>query len=917
MIRIMAPIAAVVVNHTGGPAILDEPFTMHCQVTGSVDHIQWWRNGYPISADNTTVLDMDNKTLTLNPVQFSDGGVYQCQAFNAVSNKTSSPYTVEVNYGPMTPVITGPSMALTGALEMLNCSSASHPPSHFSWYFNNSQVASSSVYHVGPLTLNMSGKYICVAYNNVTGKNSSAYKMLTVLAPVTNAAIKIVGAPAIINRTFTLSCDATGSVESVIWMYDGSQLYPDNGRNISMSNTILTFHPVKFYDNGIYKCVAFNPFSSSASDNFTLTVAYGPETPTIMGPSVAKQGDTVTLSCSASSYPPPHYKWYFNDSLVANTSDYETPPLTSHMGWMFTCMAFNYITGHNSSTDRTLTVYAPITAVHVQSTMSPAIEGSSYNLTCNVTGPVVDFQWMKYGKPLSENHTADIYIEKEKVIFKPVTRHDTGEYQCVAVNPVENMTSPYYTLDVNYGPETPTIMGPSVAKQGDTVTLSCSASSYPPPHYKWYFNDSLVANTSDYETPPLTSHMGWMFTCVAFNYITGHNSSTDRTLTVYAPITAVHVQSTMSPAIEGSSYNLTCNVTGPVVDFQWMKYGKPLSENHTADIYIEKEKVIFKPVTRHDTGEYQCVAVNPVENMTSPYYTLDVNFGPETPIIYGPYLAETGDDAIFNCHALSFPPNRYSWWYNGSVLVNTSALTLRDLTLNMSGNYTCSAFNPITGITRREERMFTVIEAIKSVEVQQNRVPIYGENYTLTCQVNGPFISLYWMKENVYLGMYPPSNPYIPHHDSNTLQFKSLTLSDDGSYQCVAFNQAGPHESPQFQLLVNYGPMSINVSGPDSASQASSVTLTCTAPSRPDCDFRWFFNNQPSAVNTGSTITIIASEKTMGNYTCEATNPVTKISMQKSKIFRVSGVAPDLHSPSQKGLILMSLFALSVSVLIH
>lgn len=85
------------VNNAGGPAILNKSFTLQCEVTGSVDYIQWWRNDQPISADNTTMFDMENKTLTLNPVQLSDRGDYLCQAFNDVSNMTSSPYIVEVN----------------------------------------------------------------------------------------------------------------------------------------------------------------------------------------------------------------------------------------------------------------------------------------------------------------------------------------------------------------------------------------------------------------------------------------------------------------------------------------------------------------------------------------------------------------------------------------------------------------------------------------------------------------------------------------------------------------------------------------------------------------------------------------------------------------------------------------------------
>ena len=85
------------VNHNGGPAILNEPFTLHCEVNGSFDRIQWWRNWELITPNDTIVFGMDNKTLTINSVQHSDKGYYECWAINFVSNLTSSPYKVEVN----------------------------------------------------------------------------------------------------------------------------------------------------------------------------------------------------------------------------------------------------------------------------------------------------------------------------------------------------------------------------------------------------------------------------------------------------------------------------------------------------------------------------------------------------------------------------------------------------------------------------------------------------------------------------------------------------------------------------------------------------------------------------------------------------------------------------------------------------
>lgn len=83
----------------------------------------------------------------------------------------------------------------------------------------------------------------------------------------------------------------------------------------------------------------------------------GPETPTIMGPTVAQAGDNVTLTCNASSNPPSNYTWLFNDTVVANMSEYVTPPLTVNMSGMYSCMAYNNITGGYSSVYTILIVH--------------------------------------------------------------------------------------------------------------------------------------------------------------------------------------------------------------------------------------------------------------------------------------------------------------------------------------------------------------------------------------------------------------------------------------------------------------------------------------------------------------------------------------------------------------------------------
>ena len=83
--------------------------------------------------------------------------------------------------------------------------------------------------------------------------------------------------------------------------------------------------------------------------------------------------------------------------------------------------------------------------------------------------------------------------------------------------------------------------------------------------------------------------------------------------------------------------------------------------------------------------------------------------GPETPIIYGPSFAEMGHYAVFNCSTVSVPTSNFSWWFNGSLLANTAVFTADHLSLNMSGEYTCIAYNYVTGKNSTNSTILTVI----------------------------------------------------------------------------------------------------------------------------------------------------------------------------------------------------------------
>ncbi|XP_045556683.1 carcinoembryonic antigen-related cell adhesion molecule 1 isoform X7 [Salmo salar] len=912
MLTVVEPVTMAMVKVMGAQPIADYLFTLTCDTAGTIYSIHWMKNGWPLYADNRTDFSMDNNTLTFNSVEDSDNGDYQCSAYNPLSNMTSPEYRLIVNYGPERPVIMSPDIAMTGHIVIFNCSASSQPPSQFSWFFNGSQVASGSVYETGPLTLASHGEYTCVAFNNVTVRNSTVSKMLTVVEPVTMAMVKVMGAQPIADYLFTLTCDTAGTIYSIHWMKNGWPLYADNRTDFSMDNNTLTFNSVEDSDNGDYQCSAYNPLSNMTSPEYRLIVNYGPERPVIMSPDIAMTGHIVIFNCSASSQPPSQFSWFFNGSQVASGSVYETGPLTLASHGEYTCVAFNNVTVRNSTVSKMLTIIAPVTMTMVKVIGAQPILNERFSLTCGTAGTVYSIHWMRNGGPLYADNRTDFSMDNNTLTFNYVQHSDIGDYQCSASNPLSNMTSPNYRLIVNYGPEMPVITGPAFGETGHIVTFNCSASSQPPSQFSWFFNGSQVASGSVYETGPLTLASHGEYTCVAFNNVTVRNSTVSKMLTVVEPVTMAMVKVMGAQPIADYLFTLTCDTAGTIYSIHWMKNGWPLYADNRTDFSMDNNTLTFNSVEDSDNGDYQCSAYNPLSNMTSPEYRLIVNYGPERPVIMSPDIAMTGHIVIFNCSASSQPPSQFSWFFNGSQVASGSVYETGPLTLASHGEYTCVAFNNVTVRNSTVSKMLTIIEAITSVTVKRNRLPIASDNLTLTCDVTGRYDTIYWMKDNLSLVLNNTLNSDITI-SNNSLHFSPVKVSNDGNYQCVATNLFGPNTSPKYQLLVNYGPKSVNISGPVSVVIGSviTVTLKCSADSRPTSEYGWKFNNQ-SVLGTGPMMAVIASLENAGDYTCVAKNPVTNISMSNTISLDVTGhsLAPPFQS--RGGLMLTALLALSL-----
>ncbi|XP_035479023.1 carcinoembryonic antigen-related cell adhesion molecule 1 [Scophthalmus maximus] len=757
------------------------------------------------------------------------------------------------------------------------------------------------------LQLRDSGLYTLNALNFFTVQLT-----LSVQVPISNVTLMASETNLVeFNDTAVLMCSVSnGSSLSYAWL-------KNNAVVTAAESATLTIVGVTRNDEGPFRCNVSNGVSYETSPPLYLNISFGPSNTTMMITPVVpnhvyRTESNITLSCSALSKPSAIISWMFNgvDMNIYGHWIHLNNVTVSNSG-NYTCVSHNTVTSRSRSAHAVIYVLDPLESVEVNNTGGAAIVNESFTLHCDVTGTVDRIQWWRNWHVIIPDNTTIFDMDNKTLTLDPVQHSDAGNYKCQAFNSVSNMTSSPYNVVVIYGPETPTITGPTVGRAGYSVIFSCYASSNPPSLYSWYFNGNPVANTSVYITPPLSEDMSGTYTCKAYNNITGRNKTAHKMFTVVEPITEVHVETPLNPPRDHYPYMLTCNVTGPAVHFHWIKNGMELHGDSGHVFQMHNETLTFNPLNRNESGQYKCMALNAVGNMTSPPYELLVNFGPDTPVITGPTFVETGQIATFKCSAISEPPSQFSWWFNGTKVANTSMFTTDCLSLNMSGEYTCMAYNNVTERNSTTSKMLTVVEAIRSVMIKNSTRPINSENFTLTCEVTGPYDTLYWTKNNTRLNV---TNPYY-HTENNMLHFTAVTTLDDGTYECVATNKAGEHKSPKFMLLVNYGPLKVEISGLYFHPVDLTVSMECSADSRPECDFYWFLDNESSAViHTGSVITLIATKLSQGNYICVAKNPVTNITMYKTKEY-VIGHASAIHLSSRGGLMMMGLFALSVPVL--
>ncbi|XP_072571991.1 cell adhesion molecule CEACAM8-like [Paramormyrops kingsleyae] len=174
--------------------------------------------------------------------------------------------------------------------------------------------------------------------------------------------------------------------------------------------------------------------------------------------------------------------------------------------------------------------------------------------------------------------------------------------------------------------------------------------------------------------------------------------------------------------------------------------------------------------------------------------------------------------------------------------------------------------------------VFKPTAQVSDVIIQANATELveFNDSVSLTCSASGSSPTFHWLNgssdiivsERVHLSA-----------DNRTLTISSVLRSDQKPIYCSVTNIISSNTSRPFTFNVSFGPdnVAVTVSPPGPIfTSGTSLTLSCSAESRPPAQFQWALNDTLlNEMGDKLQLTNI-KESQSGNYVCWAHNTITQ-----------------------------------------
>ncbi|XP_059814473.1 carcinoembryonic antigen-related cell adhesion molecule 5-like [Hypanus sabinus] len=314
-----------------------------------------------------------------------------------------------------------------------------------------------------------------------SGSMTSATVTLRVTEPVSNVTVTSNATMLIeYSDTVRLTCSATGTDVSYLWLEENSVIIPGGRFELSANHSTLTVSGVRRTD-GNFTCRASNLINEITSDPLCLDVYYGPDLPHIITQPDSPfhvAGSTVRLTCFTESRPNAELNWQLNGAHLQSGQEVVLDSISVGHTGEYTCEAYNRVTKRINASTTEINVFEPVSNVTVTSNATMLIEYSdTVRLTCSARGTDVSYLWLEDNSVITPGGRFELSADNSTLTVSGVLRSD-GNFTCRASNLINEITSDPLYLDVYR-----TVAGVAVVANAstplenlDTVALSCDAS---------------------------------------------------------------------------------------------------------------------------------------------------------------------------------------------------------------------------------------------------------------------------------------------------------------------------------------------------------------------------------------------------------------------------------------------------------
>ncbi|XP_029915084.1 hemicentin-1 [Myripristis murdjan] len=877
---------------------VNSPLELECSAVGvPPPTLTWLKDGRPL--EGADIIQQDGHFLRISKVQVEDAGLYTCLA-SSLAGEDGKNHWVRVQVPPTllgSGDVRTVNVPFKGHLT-LECLADSDPPPDIEWYKDEvklqlggriQRLAGGQYLEIQEVRPEDSGQYSCVV-TNIAGSTSLFFTVEILLPPVIKESSSVVTAH--VGQDAVLPCEIEGdSSPTVMWRKDGFPVIQDNNKYTMLSEGSLRVHGVQLSDAGRYYCTVSNQ-AGSDHRGMDLRVFVGPSISPGPFNVTVTMGIRAVLSCDTTGIPAPKVTWKRNGTpldmnqqpgayrLLSSGSLVLSSPSSEDEGY-FECTAVNDV-GEERRVIEVILQVPP--SIEDDVTAVTAVKMSAVVLPCHVQGrPQPTVTWTKGGAKLGSRGGSYRVLPTGVLEITAALPSHAGRYTCSARNPA-GVAHKHISLTVQEPPEIrPMAEEVQVVLHHGTV-LPCEVQGFPRPTVTWQREGVPIAaghrlavlSNGALKFSRVTLGDAGTYQCLAQNEAGVAVGRTKLVLQVPPVLSVPRVEYT---TVLGQPVSLECAADGqPQPEVTWYKERRPVLDGAHIRIFGNGTLTITA-TQRSDAGLYTCTAKN-LAGRASHDMRLAIQVPPMIPAGQMELSVIQGFQALLPCVAQGSPEPKISWEKDGAIVPNLpgkfTVLRSGELIIERAepgdgGVFTCVATNA-AGSVRQDIRLsINMRPAFKELpgDVTLNK----GQSLALSCHAQGtptPVIS--WTANNT-----PHPGATVDEAGRSSLIIDNVTMSDAGTYVCIAENSVGSIRALSFVRIREPPVLKGEAHMSQTVTQGGTAMLDCPVHGDPSPVLRWLRDGRPllrslrlQTLHNGSLVIYSITAGDAGAYQCLA-----------------------------------------------